>query len=148
MKIYIMNEYDRRTLYPMILKCYHHLHPMTKFVGCVDQIIDEDYNLDIFQQIAPTSEPTKEIVTKELLIFTHFQMDPKNIKCLFQWWGKYETMFPTIGFLACQIFNIVGSQIETKRFFFLSMHIYKLKEMSFIIRQFKFFDFCEQEFAK
>jgi hypothetical protein len=31
-------------------------------------MIDEDYNLDIFQQIASTSEPTKELVTKELLI--------------------------------------------------------------------------------
>jgi hypothetical protein len=35
-EIYIVNEYDRRTLYLMILKCYHHSHPMTKFVGCVD----------------------------------------------------------------------------------------------------------------
>jgi hypothetical protein len=42
-EIYIINEYDRRTLYLMILKCYHHLHPMTKSVGCVDQIIDENY---------------------------------------------------------------------------------------------------------
>jgi len=38
-----MNEYDTRTLYPMILKCYHPLHPITKSIGCVDQIIDEDY---------------------------------------------------------------------------------------------------------
>ncbi len=30
--IYVMNEYDRRTLYPMILKCYHHLHPMTNLL--------------------------------------------------------------------------------------------------------------------
>jgi hypothetical protein len=56
-----MNEYDRRTLYLMILKCYHHLHPKTKYVGCVDQIIDEDYSLDIFQQIASTSEPTRNL---------------------------------------------------------------------------------------
>jgi hypothetical protein len=65
MEIYIMNEYDKRTLYLIILKCHHHLHPKTKYVGCVDQIIDEDYSLDIFQQIASTSEPTKELVTKE-----------------------------------------------------------------------------------
>jgi hypothetical protein len=71
---------------------------MTKYVGCVDQITNEDYSLDIFQQIASTSEPTKELVTKELLIFRHYQMDPKNMKCLLQWWGKYEAMFPTIGF--------------------------------------------------
>ncbi len=73
---------------------------MTKYVGYVDQIIDEDYNMDIFQQIASTSEPTKELVTNKLLIFWHYQMDPKDIKCLFQWWGKYEAMVLTIGFLA------------------------------------------------
>ncbi len=80
-----MIEYDRRTLYPLILKCYHHLHPMTKYVGCVDQIIDEDYSLDIFQQIASTSEPAKKFVAEELLIFKHYQMDPKDIKFFFQW---------------------------------------------------------------
>jgi hypothetical protein len=119
-----------------------------KSIGLVNQITDENYDLDIFQQLASTSEPTKELVTKELLIFRHYQMDPKNIKCLFQWWGKYEAMFPTIGFLACQILDIVGSQIETERIFFLSRHTYKLKEMSFTIRQLKFFDFCEQKFTK
>jgi hypothetical protein len=31
------------------LKCYHHLHPMIEFVGCVNQIDDENFNLDIFQ---------------------------------------------------------------------------------------------------
>jgi len=80
-------------------------------------MIDEDYNLDIFQQIASTSEPTKELVTKELLICRHYLMDPKDIKCLLQWWGKYETMFPTIGFLAYQILNIVGHKLKLKDFF-------------------------------
>ncbi len=28
-EIYVVNEYNRRTLYPMILKCYRHLHLMT-----------------------------------------------------------------------------------------------------------------------
>ncbi len=111
-------------------------------------MIDEDYNLDISQQIASTSEPTKELVTKELLICRHYLMDPKDIKCLLQWWGKYGTMFPTIGFLAYQILNIVGSQIETKIIFFLSRHIYEPKEMPFTNRKFNFFDFCEQKFAK
>jgi len=27
--IRIMDEYDKKTLYPMLLKCYHYLHPMT-----------------------------------------------------------------------------------------------------------------------
>ncbi len=60
-----MNEYDRRTLYPMFLKYYHHLHPLTEFVKCLNQIVDEDSSVDIFQQIAFTSEPSK----KPIVIF-------------------------------------------------------------------------------
>jgi hypothetical protein len=32
----IVDEYDRRTLHPMLLKCHHHLHAMKKSIGCVD----------------------------------------------------------------------------------------------------------------
>jgi hypothetical protein len=39
-------------------------------------------------------------------------MDVKEIKCHLQWWQKHESMFPTMGFLACQILGIVGSQIK------------------------------------
>jgi hypothetical protein len=113
----IVNEYDRRTLYPMFLKCYHHLHLMTKFIGCVDQTSDENSSFDIFQHIVLTSEPSKELVTKELLIFKCYLVNPKHIKCPPQWWGKHETMFPTIGFWDCQILSIVRLQIETKGFF-------------------------------
>jgi len=52
-----MDECNKRTLYLIILKCYHHLHPLTKSIECVDQISDEDSNLEIFQQTAFTSEP-------------------------------------------------------------------------------------------
>jgi hypothetical protein len=46
-----VDEYDGRTLFPMFLKCYHHLHPMLESIGCVNQTSDEDSKLDIFQQI-------------------------------------------------------------------------------------------------
>ncbi len=96
----------------MFLKCYHHLHPMI-------ESIDEDCNLDIFQQTASISEATKELVTKELFIFRHYQMDPKDIMCFLQWWGKHEAMFPIVGFLACQMLCIVQPQIEIEFFFSL-----------------------------
>ncbi len=54
----------------MFMKCYHHLHPMTKFENAfAKQTIDEDSNLNIFEQIVNTSELVKILVTKELLIF-------------------------------------------------------------------------------
>jgi hypothetical protein len=39
-------------------------------------------------------------------------MDVKEITCPFRWWEKHEVMFSIIGFLAQQIFRIVGSQID------------------------------------
>jgi hypothetical protein len=60
-------------------------------------------------------QPSKELVTRELLIFRCYQVDPKNIKCFFQWWGKHETMFPIVDLLAYQILSIVGSQIEIEK---------------------------------
>jgi hypothetical protein len=53
------------------------------------------------------------------VIFKHYQVDPKDIKSPFKWWGKHEAKFPPIGFLACQSLGIVGLQIETKRIFSL-----------------------------
>jgi hypothetical protein len=36
----------------MFLKCYHHLHLVTNCeIGYVDQRVDENYNLDIFEII-------------------------------------------------------------------------------------------------
>jgi hypothetical protein len=35
---------------------------------------------------------------RQLLIFKHYQVDPKNIKCPFQWWEKHEAMSPTFVF--------------------------------------------------
>ncbi len=47
-------------------------------------------------------------------------MDPKDIKCPLQWWGKHEAMFLIVGFLACQVLGIIRSQIEIERIYFLT----------------------------
>jgi hypothetical protein len=69
----IVEEYDKQSLYPMLLKCYHCLHPIVESkVGCVDQTTNVDFNLDIFEQTPNTNEPTKELVTKCFFIFRHY----------------------------------------------------------------------------
>jgi len=100
---------------------------MTKSIGCANQRDDKNSSLDIFQQTLSTNDPAKELVTKVLLIFKHYQMDFKDIKCLLQWWGKHEAMFSTVGFLPCQILSIVGSQIETKIIFSLTCILTNLR---------------------
>ncbi len=47
----IVKEYNKQLLYPMLLKCYHNLHPMVESkVGHVDQKIDENFNLNFFNK--------------------------------------------------------------------------------------------------
>ncbi len=68
----IVEKYDRKTLYPMLLKCYHHLHMLSKNT-VVDQCADENCNLDIFELIINTNELAKELVNKELFVLGGFK---------------------------------------------------------------------------
>jgi hypothetical protein len=69
--VVLVKEYDRKTLYPMLVKCHEHLHPLVRLNRiCANQeIFEQDYNLDIFEQIASTNEPVEELV-KELLMIS------------------------------------------------------------------------------
>ncbi len=67
-----------------------------------------------------TNEPTREVVNRKLVIFKQYQVDVKNIKCFFNDGKNVRPMFHIIGFLACQVFRIVGSQIKMKIIFSLA----------------------------
>ncbi len=55
----IVEEYDKKSLFPMLLKCYYHLHPLVESErGVVDQRIEKDMSLDIFEMTSSTNEPT------------------------------------------------------------------------------------------
>ncbi len=75
----IIEEYDKKTSFPMLLKCYYHLHPLVESEkGVVDERVEKDMSLDIFEMSTNTSEPTTELVNRDLLIFKCYQMDVKN----------------------------------------------------------------------
>jgi len=44
----IVKKYDKQSLYPMLLKCYHYLSYDFE-VGCVDETTNANSNLDIFE---------------------------------------------------------------------------------------------------
>jgi len=90
---------------------------MTSPWGIVDQGVEKDNSLDIFEMTTNTSEPTMELINREFFIFKHYQVDVKNMKCLSQWWEKHESMFLIVGFCVKQILGIVRSQIEMERIF-------------------------------
>jgi len=105
-----IEEYDKKSLFPMFLKCHYHLHLLVEYErGVVDLMIEENNNLDIFEMIINTSELAIELINKELLIFMHYQVNVKDIKCPLQWWEKHDNMFLIVGFCARQILRIVGS---------------------------------------
>ncbi len=57
----------------MLLKCYYHLHLLVEFEkGVVDQRVEEDRSLDILEMTTSTSELTRKLVNKELLIFRRY----------------------------------------------------------------------------
>jgi hypothetical protein len=81
----IVNEYDKKSLYSMLVKCYYHLHPLVdnKNTFAKEGFI-ENCNLNIFDMNANTSEPTKELINRELLIFRRCQGNVKEINCPLQ----------------------------------------------------------------
>jgi hypothetical protein len=109
-----VEEYDKKLLYPMLVKYHEHSHPLIRLDrNYVNQnIFDQDCSLDIFEQNTSTSKPTRKLAKRELLIFKWYQLDVKNIKCPFQWWEKHEAMFLIVSFLFHQILGIVGSHIK------------------------------------
>jgi hypothetical protein len=78
----IVAKYDTLKKIPMFLKRHYHLHPLQKSErGVVDQSVEKDSNLDIFEMTVSTSEPTTKLINRELLIFRHYQVDVKDMKC-------------------------------------------------------------------
>jgi len=116
----IVEEYDQQSLFFMFLKCYHIFHLMVEFERMANVQTHDKSSLDIFEMSTRTNERTKEVVNKELRMFKRFQADVKNIKCPLEWWAKHGSLFPTVTFLTCQIFGIVGYQIKIKIFFSLA----------------------------
>jgi hypothetical protein len=71
--VIIVEDYDKRSSYLILLICYHYLHPMIEFdVGCVNQTTNATSNLNIFEQTLITNDLVKKISTRKLPIFKHY----------------------------------------------------------------------------
>jgi hypothetical protein len=83
----------KKTLYPMLVKCHEHLCPLVRLnKNLPDQ--------NIFEQIVSTSEITKEIAKRELLIFRRYQLDVKTSNVLFNDGKNMKQCFLWLEFLA------------------------------------------------
>ncbi len=65
----IVEDYDKRSSYLILLICYHYLHPIIEFdVGCANQATNATSNLNIFEQTLITNDLVKKISTRKLPI--------------------------------------------------------------------------------
>ncbi len=76
---------------------------MTDFGPMTNMQTNEESNLDILTR---TSEPTKEVVNKELFMFRKFQWHAKDIKCPLEWWATHESLFSIVSFLVHRILGM------------------------------------------
>jgi hypothetical protein len=95
------NKFDGKSLYfILLLKSYHHLHPLSKIESSFVYKSNEDNSLDIFEMVISTYDLTKEPINQNLMIFCRFRVNAKDIKCPLEWWKKHESMFPIVSFFS------------------------------------------------
>ncbi len=81
-------------------------------------MVIEDCSLNAFEMTISTSEPTKQLVNRNLLKSLKYQMNLKELKWLLQWWQKHESMFPTTNFLGYNIKHYDVTHKNWKKSFF------------------------------
>jgi len=103
----IVHQYDKRMLYPILVKSNNHLHLVENVVfGFANQDAYRGCGLNIFQMNSNNIRTTKEIVTRELLDFVRFHVDVKDIKNLLQWLEKDGSRFRQLTFLQSKIWEL------------------------------------------
>jgi hypothetical protein len=65
----IAEEYNRSSLFLILLKAYYRFHPLFQVDSSFVDNIDQDNSLDIFVMFVTIDELAKELVDWELLIF-------------------------------------------------------------------------------
>jgi hypothetical protein len=71
----------------------------------------------LFMLVASTQEANEGLFKVELYIFCMFHVENANGPNLLMWQFVNEFKFPNVGFLAQQIFDILGPQIKIKQIF-------------------------------
>jgi hypothetical protein len=61
----LLENINKRSICPMLLKCYHHSHLVAEFeVGCANQVIDENCNLWHFNKLLGQMSKWKNLLPK------------------------------------------------------------------------------------
>jgi hypothetical protein len=84
----------------MFVKCHYCLHPLVEYKEhIVDQGVEKDNNFDIFKLIVSTSEPTMELINRELLISSIIKCMSKTSNVHFDGGENMKIYFPQLIFV-------------------------------------------------
>jgi hypothetical protein len=81
--VVIVEDYDKKSLIFMLIKCHDHLHHLSKCKLDHANSMVRYCNLDIFEQNIRTNELMTELVSRTMQIFKRHQVKIKDIKCPF-----------------------------------------------------------------
>ncbi len=113
----IASEYDRAILFPLFFCAYKFLNPINVSER-VPNFASESSQSTSFYDLREIDEGMALLVVEEQ--FTHFKIKKgieEECKDPLAWWRAHEVHYSYVGFVAHQIFGIVGSQIEVERVF-------------------------------
>ncbi len=67
----LIKENDRKSLWPMLVKCHEHLHPLVTLdkICANHNIFEQNCSLNIFEQTTSTSEPIEMLVKGGVVSF-------------------------------------------------------------------------------
>jgi hypothetical protein len=90
----------------VVFKSFNPNHPQTL---PLDPLVPNDL---LFSEPASTKKASEGLLKYELFLFCQIVISKEDLQSPLVWWKTHESQFPNVGFLARQIFGILGSQIE------------------------------------
>ncbi len=105
----------------MLVKCHEHLHPLIRLDrNCVDQnIFQQDYNQDIFEQTTSISEPIEQLVKRELLVLGDINWMLMASNVLFNSSINIKQCFLQLDFQLDKFWVLLDLKLKHKDFFSL-----------------------------
>jgi hypothetical protein len=107
--IWLASKYDVKVVVPLFMVCFDQLNPIvsTSTIASVD-VAWPKLEENMFRVWASIEEPSWALVIGELSLFRRLFISSSTCAYPLAWWQMHEGQFQNVGFLAKQIFGILG----------------------------------------
>jgi hypothetical protein len=113
----IPGEYDRLTLLPLLVCAYKFLNPTNVSEKVPNFALESFQSISLYDLMEIDEDMPLSVVKEQLTHFKIKKIIEEECKDPLAWWRAHEVHYSYVGFVARQILDIVGSQIEVERVF-------------------------------